>query len=41
MPLFGMFFQGFDTALKSETGQPILTSRPIADVVSYLQTIQE
>ena len=41
MPLFGEFFQGLDTALKTETGQPIMTSLPIADVVAYLREIQE
>jgi mono/diheme cytochrome c family protein len=41
MPLFGMFFQGFDTALKTETGQPIMTSKPIADLVAWLGEIQE
>lgn len=41
MPLFGEFFQGFDIALKTETGQPIMTSKPIADVVAYLKEIQE
>ncbi|MDH3263255.1 MAG: cytochrome c [Paracoccaceae bacterium] len=41
MPLFGMFFQGFDIGMKTETGQPIMTSKPIADVVAYLKEIQE
>lgn len=41
MPLFGEFFQGEDIAVKSETGQPILTSRPIADVVAWLRGVQE
>ncbi len=41
MPLFGEFFQGFDVALKTESGQPIMTSQPIADLVAYLATIQE
>jgi mono/diheme cytochrome c family protein len=41
MPLFGLFFQGFDTTLKTESGQPIMTSKPIADVVAYLRGIQE
>jgi mono/diheme cytochrome c family protein len=40
MPLFGPFFQGEDAALKTDAGQPILTSRPIVDLVSYLQSIQ-
>lgn len=41
MPIFGMFFQGMDAAIKSESGQPIITSRQIADVVAFLQEIQE
>jgi mono/diheme cytochrome c family protein len=41
MPLFGDFFSGEDVAIASEAGQPILTSRALADVVAYLETIQE
>jgi mono/diheme cytochrome c family protein len=41
MPIYGPFFEGSDTALKSETGQPIMTSRPIVDLVAYLRKIQE
>ncbi len=41
MPLFGDFFAGDDTAIRSEAGQPIMTSRPIADVMAWLETIQE
>ena len=41
MPLFGEFFQGFDRAIRAETGQPILTSQPIVDLVAWLQEIQE
>lgn len=41
MPLFGQFFEGSDIALKTETGQPIMTSKPIADLVAYLKEIQE
>ncbi|MGB7242079.1 MAG: cytochrome c [Sulfitobacter sp.] len=41
MPIYGSFFEGDDTPLKSETGQPILTSRPIVDLVAYLKEIQE
>ncbi|KIN64379.1 Cytochrome c family protein [Sulfitobacter noctilucicola] len=41
MPVYGPFFEGDDTALKTETGQPIMTSRPVADLVAYLQEIQE
>lgn len=41
MPLFGMWFEGEDVAIADTTGQPIMTSRPIADLVAYLQEIQE
>jgi mono/diheme cytochrome c family protein len=41
MPLFGDFFEGQDTAIPSEAGQPILTSRPVADLVAFLAAIQQ
>lgn len=41
MPVYGPFFEGDDTALKTSSGQPILTSRPIADLITYLIEIQE
>ena len=41
MPVYGPFFEGDDTPLKAETGQPIMTSRPIVDLVAYLRAIQE
>lgn len=41
MPIFGEFFTGQDTALPSETGQPIMTSGPIADLVAWLREVQE
>nr|WP_157598915.1 cytochrome c [Tateyamaria omphalii] len=41
MPVYGWYFEGEDTALKAETGQPILTSKPIVDLMAYLQSIQE
>ena len=41
MPVYGPFFEGDDTPLKAETGQPIMTSRAIVDLVAYLGVIQE
>lgn len=41
MPVYGPYFEGNDTPLKVETGQPIMTSRPIADLVAYLKSVQE
>ena len=40
MPVYGNFFEGDDTALKLDTGQPIMTSRSIADLVVFLKAIQ-
>ena len=41
MPVYGDFFEGTDVATKAETGQPIMTSQPIVDLLAYLQTLQE
>lgn len=41
MPVYGEFFEGDDTAMKTASGQPILASRAIADLVAYLQDIQK
>ena len=41
MPVYGDFFEGEDAALKAETGQPIMTSRAIVDLVAYLQEVQK
>ncbi len=41
MPVYGEFFEGDDTALKAETGQPIMTSKPVVDLVAYLEGVQE
>jgi hypothetical protein len=40
MPVYGDFFEGRDVALKTEAGQPLMTSQPIADLVAWLKTIQ-
>lgn len=40
MPIFGAFFEGDDTAIKTQAGQPILTSRPVVDLVEWLRAIQ-
>lgn len=40
MPVYGPFFEGRDTAVKTAAGQPILTSEPIADLLAHLQSIQ-
>jgi mono/diheme cytochrome c family protein len=42
MPIYGEFFEGVqDVALKAETGQPMLVSEPVADLVAFLQEIQQ
>lgn len=41
MPFFGEYFDLPDSAIPSETGQPILTAGPIADMVAWLQSVQE
>ena len=40
MPIFGPFFEGEDVAMKTPAGQPLFTSRPVADVVAWLRAIQ-
>ncbi|NNE87985.1 MAG: c-type cytochrome [Silicimonas sp.] len=40
MPIFGDFFEGYDVALKAETGQPIMTSKPILDLMAWLESVQ-
>ncbi|RLK11130.1 cytochrome c [Ruegeria conchae] len=41
MPVYGPYFEGNDTAIKTPEGQPILTSKPIVDLVAFLKTLQE
>lgn len=40
MPIFGGFFDGDDVILQLPSGQPMATSRPIADLLAYLASIQ-
>ncbi|CUH45814.1 c-type cytochrome [Ruegeria atlantica] len=40
MPVYGPYFDGQDTSMKTPDGQPILTSQPIVDLVAYLETLQ-
>jgi mono/diheme cytochrome c family protein len=41
MPLFGDYFDGDDVMLRLPSGQTMLTSRPIADLLAYLASIQD
>jgi len=40
MPIYGDFFEGNDVAMKTESGQPVLASEPVADLVAYLRAVQ-
>jgi len=40
MPVYGDFFEGQDVMIKSQSGQPIATSQPVADLVAYIQSLQ-
>ncbi|WGW05426.1 c-type cytochrome [Tropicibacter oceani] len=41
MPVYGDFFEGaFDVPVKAPSGQPVLTSQPVVDLVAYLREIQ-
>ena len=40
MPVFGRFFEGRDVTVKTPDGQPVMTSRPVADLLAYLETLQ-
>mgnify|MGYP001628304970 CR=1 FL=1 len=39
-PVYGDFFDGDGASLRTESGQPVITSTPVADLVAYLQNLQ-
>ncbi|MBW4708105.1 c-type cytochrome [Roseobacter sp. YSTF-M11] len=41
MPVYGWFFEGSDVAISTPSGQPIMTSQPIVDLVEWLKSVQE
>lgn len=42
MPVYGDYFEGVqDVPMKETSGQPILASQPVADLVAYLLSIQK
>jgi mono/diheme cytochrome c family protein len=41
MPLFGGFFEGTGASVKAPDGQPVLTSVPVADLVVWLESVQQ
>lgn len=41
MPVYGPYFEGVaNTPMKLPSGQPMLVSEPIADLVGYLESVQ-
>ncbi len=40
MPIYGDFFEARDATMKTDSGQPIMTSQPVVDLVAYLKTLQ-
>jgi len=41
MPVYGNFFEGKGVAIPEASGQPIMTTQPIVDLVAYLEELQE
>ena len=41
MPVYGQYFEGKGATLKTAAGQPIITSRAIANLVAFLQEVQQ
>lgn len=41
MPVYGDFFEGRDVAMKTDAGQPIMTSKPVAELVAYIESVQK
>lgn len=41
MPIYGEAFAGDDTMIKTPAGQPLMTSRAIADLVAFLTGLQK
>lgn len=40
MPVYGDFFEGSDIFLKTESGQPLATSAPVAELVEFIKSKQ-
>lgn len=41
MPVYGWFFEGTGVAIATESGQSVMTSQPVADLVAWLRSVQE
>lgn len=40
MPIYGWFFEGKGVVIRDENGAPIMTSQPIIDLVTWLESVQ-
>ena len=40
MPVYGDFFEGRDVAVRTPSGQSMLTSQPIADLLAWIEGVQ-
>jgi hypothetical protein len=40
MPVYGPYFEGDEALMRAETGQPVLTSVPVRDLVVWLEGLQ-
>lgn len=40
MPVYGDFFEGRDLTVHGDDGRPVLTTRPVADLVEYMRSLQ-
>ncbi|MCR8547375.1 cytochrome c [Salipiger sp. P9] len=42
MPVYGDYFaRSFDVPIKAPSGQPVMTSQPVVDLIAYLREIQK
>lgn len=41
MPVYGDFFEGKGVAYPDASGQPIMTSQPVVELLAYLQELQQ
>ncbi|WP_372891978.1 c-type cytochrome [Rhodosalinus sp.] len=42
MPVYGDFFEGGPAvAVSAESGQPVMTTEPVADLVAWLRSVQD
>jgi mono/diheme cytochrome c family protein len=41
MPVYGDLFSGRDLAIRSETGEVVQSTQPMADLIAWLETLQQ